>query len=80
MGICVLHEIAKELQSTPFYTIMADKTTDCSNTEQVVVCLCSVDVAFEVEEFVGLYSVDATDSHFVYCDQGCSNSVKHYPV
>ena len=46
-----------------FYTIMADETTDFSNKEQVVVCLRSVDDAFEVEEnFVGLYSVDATDS------------------
>ena len=63
MGVHVLREIAREFQNTTFYTVMADETTDCSNNEQVVVCLRYVDDAFEIEEkFIGLYSVDATDS------------------
>ena len=38
MALQVLREVADNLQSTPFYTIMADETTDCSNKEQFVVC------------------------------------------
>ena len=59
MALQILREIAENLQSTPFYTLMVDETTDISNREQVVLCLRWVDDSFEVhKEFTGLYTVD----------------------
>lgn len=59
MALQVLREIVKNLQNSPFYTIMVDETTDVSNREQVVLCLRWVDERFDVhEEFTGLYTVD----------------------
>ena len=47
---------------------MADKVTDSSNKERVVICFRSVDKQFESQEdFVGLYQVDSID---------CSSMVK----
>ena len=58
MALKVAETISGNLQATPFYTIMADETTDCSNKEQFVVCFCWVDSDFEVyEDFVGLQDV-----------------------
>ena len=58
MALKAAETISENLQATPFYTIMADKTTDCSNKEQFVVCFHWVDSDFEVyEDFVGLRDV-----------------------
>ena len=63
MALCVLQRISASLQSSPFYTIMLDETTDAANTEQVVVCLQWVNKKFEVnEEFVGLYQVESIEA------------------
>ncbi len=63
MALQVLREIACNLQSTPFYTVMADETTDSSNCEQVVVCLRWVDSDLQVhEDFLGLHAVESTAS------------------
>ena len=43
MALQVLREVAANLHSTTFYTIMVDETTDVSNDEQVVLCLRWVD-------------------------------------
>ena len=37
MGIHILRNISKELQNSPFFTIMADETTDSLNHEQLVI-------------------------------------------
>ena len=51
------------LYTTPFVTIMMDETTDASNTEQVVICLCWVDGNLEAhEEFTWFYKVACTES------------------
>ena len=43
----------------PFYSAMADETTDSSNREQVVICLRRVDNSFNAhEELIGLQHVD----------------------
>ena len=42
MALHILREITSEL-SGKWYTIMVDETTDISNTEQMVLCLCYVD-------------------------------------
>ena len=63
MGLQVLREIASELHSMPFYSVMMDETTDSSNCEQAVVCLRGVTADFEVHEyFVGLYKAEAIDA------------------
>ena len=63
MALKVLREIASNLQNTPFYTVMADETTDSSNDEQVVVCLRWADDSLQVhEDFIGLHVVESTAS------------------
>ena len=47
MALQVLREVAANLHSTAFYTIMVDETTDVSNDEQVVLCFCWVDDNFD---------------------------------
>ena len=55
MSQIVSREIAAELQSVPFLTVMVDETTAVSNKEQVVICFRWVDKKLEAhEEFVGL--------------------------
>lgn len=39
MALKVIQKIAKFLQGSEFFTIMADETADASNKEQVVICL-----------------------------------------
>ena len=58
-----LREVTASLHTTPFYTIMADETTDKSNCEQVVLCLCWVSDDFDAhEEFIGMYMVEVRDA------------------
>ena len=60
----VLREISTSIHSAPFFTIMIDETTDVSNHEQVVLCICWVsNQSFDVhEDFIGLYKVDKIDA------------------
>ena len=58
MGINISRDMAAQFQSSPFLTIMADETTDASNTEQVTLFIRWVTDDLQVhEDFVGLYSV-----------------------
>ena len=60
MGLSVLRKVAGRLAGQ-YYTIMADETTDISNTEQLVLCLRFVDDQLvSHEEFIGLHSMDDT--------------------
>ena len=40
MALKILQDIAKDINNSIFYTIMADEVTDASNHEQFVICLC----------------------------------------
>ena len=67
MALRILRKIAESLQSTSFFTIMVDETTDVSNVEQVVICLRWVSEKFEVlEDFIGLYEVASTAAENIY--------------
>ena len=67
MALRILREIAANLQSSSFFTVMVDETTDVSNVEQVVVCLGWVNEGFEIRvEFVGLYEVASTGADIIY--------------
>ena len=58
MSKMVLRKIIAAIQNALFYAIMVDKTTDCSNQEQLVLVLCWVDDALYVQEdFIALYNV-----------------------
>lgn len=64
MAKSVIREIASEV-SGKWFIIMVDETTDLSNTEQMVFCLCYVDDDLEVhEEFIGIYKLDSTSAEF----------------
>ena len=58
-----LRKITTNLQSSPFITIMADETTDASDSKQVTIVFHWVTEDFWVhQEFVGLYKVPSTDA------------------
>ena len=49
MALRVLREIVEDLESTSFFTVMVDETTDdASSMEQVVICLRWVSESFEL--------------------------------
>ena len=54
MALKILQDIAKDINNSVFYTIMADEVTDASNHVQFVICLRLVDH----EDLIGLYKVD----------------------
>lgn len=58
MALSILRDIAKNIESGVYYTIMADEVTDAANHEQFVLCLRWVDDDLNPhEEFIGLQSV-----------------------
>ena len=59
MGNQVLREILEPIKDAPFFSLMADETTDVSNKEQLVICLRWVSKNFEPKEnYVGLYEIE----------------------
>ena len=58
MALKILLDLVNAIQSTPFFTVMIDETTDISNKEQVVITLQSVGDDLTVHEhFIGFYFV-----------------------
>ena len=58
MALYILRDIAKNIESGVYYTIMVDEVTDAANHEQFVFCLRCVDDDLNPhEEFIGLQSV-----------------------
>ena len=63
MSTQILRDIAKEILSEKFFTVMIDEATDLSNTEQVVIVLrCVKDDLSVIESFIGLYQTDTIDA------------------
>ena len=60
MGIHILRNISKELQNSPFLTIMADETTDSSKL--VIVFRHIMDDLLVHEEFLGIYEVSTIEA------------------
>ena len=55
--------IASDIVVSVYYSIMADESTDASNIEQLVNCICWVDKEMTVcEEYIGLMSVTQTNA------------------
>ena len=59
MALKILQDIAKDINNSIVYMIIADEVTDASNHEQFVICLRWLDQFLEVhEDFTGLYKVE----------------------
>ena len=59
MSLSILRSIAKDIQSSDCFTVMADECTDVANREQPAICFRWVDSKLDVhEEFIGLYQIE----------------------
>ena len=65
MALRILREIALNIQSSVFYTIMADETA-VSNTEQLVICIRWVDENLIAhEDFIGMHPIERTTADVI---------------
>ena len=63
MTLKVLCGIAYDIAESGYYRIMADKSSDASNIEQIVICIHWVDKEMTVcEEYIGLMLVTQTNA------------------
>ena len=63
MSLQVLREIAKEMQASSFFSLMADETTDCSNHSQLVIVIRWVQEVFE--DFIGLNHMERINARSI---------------
>ena len=73
----ISREIASNIRSSIFYTIMADETADVSNKE-LVICICWVDEDLIAhEDFIGMHPTERTTADvIVHVLKVLANSVK----
>ena len=63
MSLQVICEIASQIQSAPYFTVMIDEAMDLANIEQVVLVIHSVNDNLTVtEDFIGLYKTEYIES------------------
>ena len=63
MALQVLREVAQNIQSADFYSIMGDEATDISNVSQLVICLRWIDDDLVAhDEFIGLKEMPCTNA------------------
>ena len=63
MANSILRDIANSVRNNKHFTVMIDETSDISNKEQCVIVIRWVDDSLDVhEDFLGLYSIDNTES------------------
>lgn len=66
MALRILREIASNIRSSVFYTIMADETADVSNKEQLVICIRWVDENLIAhEDFIGMHPIERTTADVI---------------
>ena len=67
MALRILRSVVSAIKVVPFFTIMADETTDCTNKEQLVLMIRWVDQDLMVhEDFIGLHQVDSIEAKVIY--------------
>ena len=67
MALEIQRMIVKDIQSSEFFSIMADETADVPNTEQLATCFRWVTEDLEVnEEFIGLHALSSTDAGTIF--------------
>ena len=63
MALEVLREIAAEICSGDFFTIMVDEATDFANISQLILCIRWVDNNLDRhEDFIRLHSLDVVNA------------------
>ena len=63
MALKLMRDVAANISSANFYTIMADEPTDVSNTEQLVIRIGWVDDDLNThEDFIGLHPLAQADA------------------
>ena len=66
MALQVLREIAAEIRSVDFCTIIVDEATDVANISQLTLCILYVDNDLDChEDFIGLYSLDVANADII---------------
>lgn len=66
MSTHIVCRVASAIRTAPFFTIMADETTDVTNVEQLVICFCWVDQSLEAhEDFIGMYAIESTEASVI---------------
>lgn len=66
MALRILREIAGNIGSAEFFTIMADEATDVANVSQLVLCIRWVDDELNTyEDFIGLHSLDEMNANMI---------------
>ena len=67
MAQAILRRLVRHIQSSVFFTLMVDETTDISNREQVVLVFRWVEDDLTVhEDFFGLYQMDTIDARTLF--------------
>ena len=61
MALKVLRGV-RDIAESAYYSIMADESTDASNIEQLVICMCWVDKMMVHKEYIGLMPVAQTNA------------------
>ena len=69
MALQVLREVAQNIQSADFYSLMGDEATDVSNVLQLVICLRWVDCDLVAhDEFIGLKDMPCANADSVMAE------------
>ena len=69
MALQVLREVAQNIQSADFYSLMGDEATDVSNVLQLVICLRWVDCDLVAhDEFIGLKDMPCTNADSIVAE------------
>ena len=63
MALKILRDIAAEIRSVEFFTIMVDEATDVSNVSQLVLCIRWVDELNPHEDFIGLHELEVANAN-----------------
>ena len=73
MALKVLRGIASDIAESGYHSIMADKSTDASIVEQLVICIRCVDKEMPIcEEYIGLMAVTQTNADtIVFASKMC---------
>ena len=62
----ILRELISPIKTTEFFSIMADETTDASNTEQLVLCVRWVDASLVAhEDLIGMYELKNIEANTI---------------
>ena len=66
-ALTILHDIVNSTKDLGYNSIMADESSDISDVQQFVICICWVDNMLEpCEDFFGLHAVNIADVWNLY--------------